>query len=97
MLATTKFCSHCGQTMPQTTIAGLPHLTPVQYRLLRVLQSVGAQGIMTDHLLIRLYPNGDPPGKDTVKTHVSLLRKKLKPCGYDIKSGWGYYQLFRIV
>lgn len=90
-------CPTCGQTLPQTKIAGLPHLPPIQAHLLRILQSVGSQGITTNSLLVRLYPDGYPPTKDTVKSHVSRLRKDLRPCGYDIKSGWGYYKLFRIV
>ena len=97
MLANEKMCPHCGQTLPQTRIPGLAHLTPVQARLLRLLQRAGAEGLTTETLLIRLYPNGYPPGVDTIKTHVSLLRAKLKPCGWNIKSGWGYYRLQRDV
>lgn len=54
-------------------------LTPTEYLLLELLASNAGKPVFTDHILARIW--GDAPGTtaETIRVHMSALRKKIEP------------------
>lgn len=58
-------------------------LSPKEYQLMELFLRHPQQVLNSDQILDRIWGFDDIPGKDTVRTHVRRLRKKLKPVGAD--------------
>lgn len=56
-------------------------LTPKEYRLLELFLRCGCRVLSRSMILEHLWSFDEPPGEDTVKTHIKRLRQKLKMLG----------------
>jgi two-component system KDP operon response regulator KdpE len=54
-------------------------LTPTEYLLLELLASNAGKPIFTDYLIARVWRNAPGTTTDTVRVHMSALRKKVEP------------------
>ncbi|HEX2831999.1 MAG TPA: response regulator transcription factor [Thermoanaerobaculia bacterium] len=55
------------------------HLTPTEYSLLELLASNAGRPMFTDHIISRIWPDAPGTTADTVRVHMSSLRKKIEP------------------
>jgi DNA-binding response OmpR family regulator len=57
------------------------HLTPKEFALLELLISNGRRVMSRPGIIERLWTLDDPPTEDAVKSHIRMLRQKLKAAG----------------
>jgi two-component system, OmpR family, KDP operon response regulator KdpE len=55
------------------------HLTPTEYALLELLASNAGKPVFTDHIIARIWRDAPGTTADTVRVHMSALRKKIEP------------------
>ena len=55
------------------------HLTPTEYSLLELLASNAGKPVFTDHIIARIWRDAPGTTPDTVRVHMSALRKKIEP------------------
>jgi two-component system, OmpR family, KDP operon response regulator KdpE len=55
------------------------HLTPTEYALLELLATHAGRPVFTDSLIARVWRNAPGTTTDTVRVHMSALRKKIEP------------------
>jgi two-component system, OmpR family, KDP operon response regulator KdpE len=55
------------------------HLTPTEYSLLVLLSSNAGKPLFTDHIIARVWRDAPGTTTDTVRVHMSALRKKIEP------------------
>jgi two-component system KDP operon response regulator KdpE len=55
------------------------HLTPTEYSLLELLATNAGRPIFTDHIISRIWRDAPGTTPDTVRVHMSSLRKKIEP------------------
>ncbi len=55
------------------------HLTPTEYSLLELLATNAGRPIFTDHIIGRIWRDAPGTTADTVRVHMSALRKKIEP------------------
>jgi len=54
-------------------------LTPTEYSLLELLATNAGRPIFTDHIISRIWSDAPGTTPDTVRVHMSSLRKKIEP------------------
>lgn len=54
-------------------------LTPTEYSLLELLASNAGKPVFTDHIIARVWRDAPGTTADTVRVHMSALRKKIEP------------------
>jgi two-component system KDP operon response regulator KdpE len=54
-------------------------LTPTEYALLELLASNAGKPVFMEHILARIWPGSPGTTADTVRVHMSSLRKKVEP------------------
>jgi len=54
-------------------------LTPTEYALLELLASNAGKPVFTDHIIARVWRDAPGTTADTVRVHMSALRKKVEP------------------
>ena len=54
-------------------------LTPTEYSLLELLAANAGKPIFTDHIIARVWRDAPGTTPDTVRVHMSALRKKIEP------------------
>lgn len=54
-------------------------LTPTEYSLLELLASNAGKPVFTDHIIARIWRDAAGTTADTVRVHMSALRKKIEP------------------
>ena len=54
-------------------------LTPTEYSLLELLATNAGKPIFTDHIIARVWRDAPGTTADTVRVHMSSLRKKIEP------------------
>jgi len=55
------------------------HLTPTEYGLLELLASNAGKPMFIEHIIARVWRNAPGTTPDTVRVHMSSLRKKIEP------------------
>jgi len=55
------------------------HLTPTEYSLLELLATNAGKPVFTDHIIARVWRDAPGTTADTVRVHMSALRKKIEP------------------
>jgi two-component system KDP operon response regulator KdpE len=55
------------------------HLTPTEYALLELLATNAGKPMFTDHIIARVWRDAPGTTPDTVRVHMSSLRKKIEP------------------
>ena len=55
------------------------HLTPTEYALLELLAGNAGKPVFTDHIIARVWSGAEGTTPDTVRVHMSALRKKVEP------------------
>ncbi|HJQ39877.1 MAG TPA: response regulator transcription factor [Thermoanaerobaculia bacterium] len=55
------------------------HLTPTEYALLELLASNAGKPVFTDYLIARVWRDAPGTTSDTVRVHMSALRRKIEP------------------
>ncbi|HKR66596.1 MAG TPA: response regulator transcription factor [Thermoanaerobaculia bacterium] len=55
------------------------HLTPTEYSLLELLATNAGRPMFTDHIIRRIWHDAPGTTPDTVRVHMSSLRKKIEP------------------
>jgi two-component system KDP operon response regulator KdpE len=55
------------------------HLTPTEYSLLELLATNAGRPLFTDHIISRIWRDSPGTTVDTVRVHMSSLRKKIEP------------------
>lgn len=55
------------------------HLTPTEYALLELLAVNAGKPVFTDHIIARIWRDAPGTTPDTVRVHMSALRKKIEP------------------
>jgi DNA-binding response OmpR family regulator len=55
------------------------HLTPTEYALLELLATNAGKPMFTDHIIARVWHDAPGTTPDTVRVHMSSLRKKVEP------------------
>jgi two-component system, OmpR family, KDP operon response regulator KdpE len=55
------------------------HLTPTEYSLLELLATNAGRPVFTDHIIARIWPDAPGTTADTVRVHMSALRRKIEP------------------
>jgi two-component system, OmpR family, KDP operon response regulator KdpE len=55
------------------------HLTPTEYALLELLAAHAGKPVFTDYLIARVWRDAPGTTSDTVRVHMSALRKKIEP------------------
>jgi len=55
------------------------HLTPTEYSLLELLATNAGRPLFTDHIISRIWREAPGTTPDTVRVHMSSLRKKIEP------------------
>jgi len=55
------------------------HLTPTEYALLELLASNAGKPMFIEHIIARVWRNAPGTTADTVRVHMSSLRKKIEP------------------
>jgi two-component system, OmpR family, KDP operon response regulator KdpE len=55
------------------------HLTPTEYSLLELLAANAGRPLFTDHIIGRIWRDAPGTTTDTVRVHMSSLRKKIEP------------------
>jgi two-component system KDP operon response regulator KdpE len=55
------------------------HLTPTEYALLELLATNAGRPMFTDHIIARVWRDAPGTTPDTVRVHMSSLRKKIEP------------------
>lgn len=55
------------------------HLTPTEYSLLELLALNAGKPVFTDQIIARIWRDGAGTTADTVRVHMSALRKKIEP------------------
>ncbi len=55
------------------------HLTPTEYSLLELLATNAGRPLFTDHIIGRIWHDAPGTTADTVRVHMSSLRKKIEP------------------
>ena len=55
------------------------HLTPTEYSLLELLATNAGRPLFTDHIIGRIWRDAPGTTADTVRVHMSSLRKKIEP------------------
>jgi two-component system KDP operon response regulator KdpE len=55
------------------------HLTPTEYSLLELLTINAGKPVFTDHMITRVWHDAPGTTADTVRVHMSALRKKIEP------------------
>jgi len=55
------------------------HLTPTEYSLLELLATNAGKPVFTDHIIARIWRDAPGTTADTVRVHMSALRKKIEP------------------
>lgn len=55
------------------------HLTPTEYSLLELLAVNAGKPVFTDHIIARVWRDAAGTTADTVRVHMSALRKKIEP------------------
>jgi two-component system, OmpR family, KDP operon response regulator KdpE len=55
------------------------HLTPTEYALLELLATHAGKPVFTDYLIARVWRDAPGTTSDTVRVHMSALRKKIEP------------------
>lgn len=55
------------------------HLTPTEYSLLELLAVNAGKPVFTDHIIARVWRDAVGTTPDTVRVHMSALRKKIEP------------------
>jgi two-component system KDP operon response regulator KdpE len=54
-------------------------LTPTEYMLLELLASNAGKPVLTDHIIARVWRDAPGTTAETVRVHMSALRKKIEP------------------
>lgn len=55
------------------------HLTPTEYALLELLATHAGKPVFTDYIIARVWRDAAGTTPDTVRVHMSALRKKIEP------------------
>lgn len=55
------------------------HLTPTEYALLELLATHAGKPLFTDYIIARVWRDAPGTTPDTVRVHMSALRKKIEP------------------
>jgi two-component system KDP operon response regulator KdpE len=55
------------------------HLTPTEYSLLELLATNAGRPLFTDHIISRIWRDAPGTTADTIRVHMSSLRKKIEP------------------
>lgn len=55
------------------------HLTPTEYALLELLAANAGKPVFTDRIIARVWRDAPGTTSDTVRVHMSALRKKIEP------------------
>lgn len=55
------------------------HLTPTEYALLELLATNAGKPVFTDYIIARVWRDAPGTTSDTVRVHMSALRKKIEP------------------
>jgi two-component system KDP operon response regulator KdpE len=55
------------------------HLTPTEYSLLELLATNAGRPLFTDHIISRIWHDAPGTTSDTIRVHMSSLRKKIEP------------------
>ena len=55
------------------------HLTPTEYSLLELLAGNAGKPLFTEHIIARVWPDSPGTTAETVRVHMSALRKKIEP------------------
>ena len=55
------------------------HLTPTEYSLLELLAANAGKPVFTEHVIARVWRDSPGTTADTVRVHMSALRKKIEP------------------
>jgi two-component system KDP operon response regulator KdpE len=55
------------------------HLTPTEYSLLDLLAANAGRPVFTEHIIARVWRDSPGTTADTVRVHMSALRKKIEP------------------
>jgi len=72
------------------------HLTPTEYGLLELLASNAGKPMFIEHIIARVWRNAPGTTADTVRVHMSSLRKKIEPAPstprYIVTEPWVGYR-----
>lgn len=55
------------------------HLTPIEYSLLELLAGNAGKPVFTEHIIARVWRDSPGTTADTIRVHMSALRKKIEP------------------
>lgn len=55
------------------------HLTPTEYAVLELLATYAGKPVFTDYIIARVWRDAAGTTSDTVRVHMSALRKKIEP------------------
>jgi two-component system KDP operon response regulator KdpE len=74
------------------------HLTPTEYALLELLATNAGKPVFTDHIIARVWRDAPGTTSDTVRVHMSSLRRKIEPDPssprYIVTEPWVGYRFF---
>ncbi|HEX9163968.1 MAG TPA: response regulator transcription factor [Thermoanaerobaculia bacterium] len=59
------------------------HLTPTEFALLELLATNAGRPLFIEHIIARIWRNAPSTTADTVRVHMSSLRKKIEPDSSD--------------
>lgn len=72
------------------------HLTPTEYALLELLATNAGKPVFTDYIIARVWRDAPGTSSDTVRVHMSTLRKKIEPAPssprYIVTEPWVGYR-----
>ncbi|HET7704735.1 MAG TPA: response regulator transcription factor [Thermoanaerobaculia bacterium] len=72
------------------------HLTPTEYALLELLATNAGKPVFTDYIIARVWRDAPGTTSDTVRVHMSTLRKKIEPAPssprYIVTEPWVGYR-----
>lgn len=72
------------------------HLTPTEYALLELLATNAGRPVFTDYIIARVWRDAPGTTSDTVRVHMSSLRKKIEPAPssprYIVTEPWVGYR-----
>ena len=86
-------CDNCGQALPEIRLG--VRLTPLKARLFDLVKGGGINGIHSDDLYSRLYPEGGG-SRHTLKSHVRQINELIADEGYRIEGKGSFYRLVDI-
>ena len=91
-----SYCTHCGQTIPDTMRCGVK-LTPLKARIFDLVRRSGPDGIESAALYDIAFDNTLPKKRtrNTLKAHVWQINEAIDGAGFRICGSGGVYRLTR--